>query len=183
MATGPRTPPAGSPRHPPPPPAGVERPDGPASFAGGRSAAIAADLQRARDTCLAYAPRDRADCLRDYLGWAARRIPQYGAYSGVRQALLDASLRIDAIVEANADPATPARRFRVKARGFTSVSSSPIRRVRAARLARVNRETSAVIDELATSLLRSADTGALKRADLDRVAQAVDSTKVLLRSS
>ena len=61
-------------------------------------------------------------------------------------------------------------------------TTRPITPVAPARVAAANAEATAVVDELATTLLRAGPTRTAQR-ELARVAQAVDSTKVLLRSS
>ena len=143
---------------------------------------IAVLLSRGTSACGGYDEVWRIDCLSVELERVAARLPKTRAYDNARAEVTAAAARLHAIAMANADPARPAVRREATVQGTKVRTTRPITPVAPARVAAANAEATAVVDELATTLLRSASTPTAQR-ELARVAQAVDSTKVLLRSS
>ena len=151
-------------------------------FDGNLGADIEMLLSRGTDACGGYDETWRIDCLSVELERVAARLPKTRAYDNARAEVTAAAARLHAIAMANADPARPAVRREATVQGTKVRTTRPITPVAPARVAAANAEATAVVDELATTLLRSASTPTAQR-ELARVAQAVDSTKVLLRSS
>ena len=143
---------------------------------------IAILLSLGTDACGDYDEVWRIDCLSMELERVAARLPKAAAYDSARAEVTAAAARLHAIAMANADPARPAVRREATVKGTKVRTTRPITPVAPARVAAANAQAAAVVDELATTLLRSAPTPTAQR-ELARVAQAVDSTKVLLRSS
>ena len=98
-----------------------------------------------------------------------RRRPDYRAAS---KELRAAEKALDGLVRANLDRAAPTVR----------VGGKKIRAVKAAIAPQVNAGARKIITESATRLLRSAQNSAKAKTHLTRIAQAVDSTKKILRS-
>jgi len=144
---------------------------------------IVTALNLGGEACSRYNALDRIDCLRDELARAARQLPRTGDYAEMRRALETASAKLDQIVLQNVDRTAPVTRYRAPTSQGDRTSTTPIRRIAPQNAARANRQAVAVMDELQTTLLRSASSAARKQVHFERAAQAVDSMKVLLRST
>ena len=143
---------------------------------------IAILLARGTSACGDYDETWRIDCLSVELERAAARLPRKAAYDDARAEIAAAAARLHAIAMANADPARPAIVREATVSGTKLRTTRAITPVAPARVAATNAQATAVLDELSTTLLRSAP-NRTAQVELARVAQAVDSTKVLLRSS
>lgn len=144
---------------------------------------IVATLTTGGEACGLYNSLDRIDCVRDELARAARELPRTGDYAEMRRALETASKNLDRIVMENVDRTAPVTRYRAPTSKGPRTSATPIRRIAPQNAERANRQAAAVMEELQTTLLRSASSSARKQVHFERAAQAVDSMKVLLRSS
>ena len=144
---------------------------------------IVATLTTGGEACGLYNSLDRIDCVRDELARAARDLPRTGDYAEMRRALETASSKLDQIVMQNVDRTAPVTRYRAPTSKGPRTSATPIRRIAPQNAERANRQAAAVMEELQTTLLRSASSSARKQVHFERAAQAVDSMKVLLRSS
>lgn len=124
-------------------------------------------------------PTLQVDCLSDRLENVAAEIPEDTDYDEVRSILAQTSADLGALARKNRDR----DRGRVTAsqpgRGEAG-ATRPLRPIAPASLAAVNAEAVAILDEATTQLLRSADTR--NRSQYARIAQALESNKVLLRS-
>ncbi|MDN5788025.1 hypothetical protein [Pseudorhodobacter sp.] len=148
-----------------------------------RTTRIVTLLDNMAKDCAAYAELDRIDCLRDKLQTALREIPSAGRYDDMRRAVQAAVLELDAVVRQNLDPSVAPVRRAVRTPNGLRANKTPIRRIAASRAARANAQASAVLDKLSTTLLRSSSDSATKRVHYERAAQAINSAKVLLRST
>ncbi len=149
----------------------------------GDIAAMAASLEAGVAACAAQSAAWRASCLGDELERMARRLPAGSSESAAREAILDAAARLRAIAAANADPGQPPVRRAVEIDGRRRVSTRPLIAVAPDRVAAAHAAAAAVLDELGTTLLRSPGNDPATRAEFARVAGAVASAKVLLRST
>lgn len=132
--------------------------------------------------CEQYEEIWRIDCLADGFQEIARSLPRTGEYELLNRKLTETAITLNAIARANADPTkAPERKAVATAEGPRS-TSRPIVAVAPSRLPAANAAAIAAVDDLSTVLLRSA-TGPVTQVTVARVAAAVDSTKVLLRSS
>ena len=131
--------------------------------------------------CGAYTDVWRVDCISNELERMANRLPNDRASREARAQILAAAEKLKALAEQNADPAQPAVQRSVEINGKKRTTTRPITAVAPSRVVATNLAADQVISELSTTLLRSASTA--NAAEFTRVAAAVDSTKVLLRST
>jgi hypothetical protein len=143
--------------------------------------AITRNIDSIRIECARIDPLYRIDCVRQGLNNVARRIPADGEYGPARSLILRASRTLGAIVDRNADnKAVPMQsqpgtnpRFRAKRR-YTAVKKG--------NLGAALRQANAVVEELATELLRASENSQKRQQHYQRIAAAVGSMKTLLRS-
>jgi hypothetical protein len=143
---------------------------------------ISADIDRIRLTCDRMNQNYRIHCLVLEMRQVADSIPATGEFAPVRAALLDASRGLQAITDTYEDTAAPRIRARVGGRP-AAPRTQPITAIRPETVARAAAEAEAVLDEAVTILLRSAENSARRQVAFQPIAQAIDSTKVLLRST
>jgi hypothetical protein len=143
---------------------------------------LVASLELTRNTCDLYNRTERVDCLREEYNRIVQRLPTGGDYGAMKTDLAIAVAELDAIVAANAAPTPPVRRT-VEVNGKRRSSARPIRAIAENRLDAANAAAAAVLDRLSTKLLRSASSAGAQAVHYQRAAQAIDSTKVLLRST
>jgi hypothetical protein len=127
-------------------------------------------LQGAERRCGLLPLEYRVDCLAQSFRLAANLTRERPEYAAVSIALHSASQDLSRLVSQNADPIAP----RVRTMGRT------YRAVRPETVATVVAQAEAIITETETKLLRS--TGSVGQAHYQRIAQAVGSTKRILRS-
>ncbi|MCG7624557.1 MULTISPECIES: hypothetical protein [unclassified Epibacterium] len=122
----------------------------------------------------------RVDCMAERLQAVSGEIPEGTDYDEVRSVLAEASAKLETLARDNRD----------RSKGRINVSSAkagggatarPLVAVDAAELAAVNQQAEAILDEARTVLLRSAGSRQ-RQSQYTRIAQALDSSKVLLRS-
>lgn len=111
----------------------------------------------------------RYDCYRQTYHLAANHLNGRPAYRDALTALVEVERSLDQIVRRNADPAAPPAR-----KNFQK-----FRPIKPAALPRAKAEFTKALDEAETALLRSPELGGIHFA---RIAEAVHSNKVLLRS-
>jgi hypothetical protein len=126
--------------------------------------------------------RYRIDCLRLYYGWVAASLPDSGDYAPIRQAMLDAEAKLDAIVTANLDEGAPAIRPREKHKPAAK-RVPPVRAVREDRARIAAAEAAKVIEETELIIIRSGGDPARLTPHYTAVAAAVEDNLVILRSA
>ncbi|WP_075288796.1 hypothetical protein [Pararhizobium arenae] len=140
---------------------------------------IVADIQAVKLECEHFEPKYRADCLKQGYDLIAERIPRNSEYEPMRRIITRAARDLGRIVARNADydavqrPSSGNRRFKSRRR-FTAVRTD--------RLQTVLKQAAAVVQEAETQLLRSSENSEKRALHFQRVATAIGSTKVLLRS-
>jgi hypothetical protein len=122
-------------------------------------------------------------CLANGYDLMAETLLPFGGYRDVRQVLRRTANQLRVIAEANVDPEAEPVVLRRREGGATAVGNAPIRAVRRDAVAATNRQAAAVLDEATTVLLRSAENSSRRQVSYQRIAQAIDSSKVLLRST
>lgn len=125
----------------------------------------------------------RVDCLRDGLNHIAQTLPVGGEYDAMRIEIAQTVARLETIVDTYADPAQPPVRRRAEVEGLRRAATGPIRPIAPANLPAANAAAIAAVEELSTTLLRSAATNASTAVHYERAAEAVTGTLILLRSS
>jgi hypothetical protein len=149
----------------------------------GNTDVVVTSIEKGISHCGQYTDVWRVDCLSDELERMARRMPRSGEYRQAKAEILAASAKLRALAEQNADPNQPPVRRAAEVNDVRRTTTRPITAVAPSRVVATNLAADAVISELSTTLLRSAGNSASTNRELTRVAQAVDSTKVLLRSA
>ncbi|MEW9615250.1 hypothetical protein AB3G45_15610 [Shinella sp. S4-D37] len=142
--------------------------------------AIIANLAAARSECGSYDRVYRIDCLRQRMLDIARRIPQGPAYAQARQIVGRAASRLGTIQSANADTRVKKQRSRRNARLREAKVYTAIKQEK---LNQAMQQASRVIEEATTQLLRAGENSEKRSAHYQKIAAAVGSTKVLLRSA
>ena len=131
-------------------------------------------LRQTKAECARQPEEYRVDCLRyglwDIHSWVTQQKKYRGSLPPVVNELRDLQRDLNKIVLANADPAAP--RIPVRRKQLQAVKKASLPAVNAAARAR--------IAEAETRLLRSS--GAGTRAQVTKIAQALGSTKKILRS-
>ncbi len=118
------------------------------------------------------------DCLAERLQHVSDEIPGGTDYDEVRAVIADTATQLGTLARQNRD--RDRRRVTAGRPGSTEQTSRPLRPVSAESLASVNAQAINILEEAKTKLLRSADSK--NRSQYTRIAQALDSNKVLLRS-
>ncbi|WP_158091052.1 hypothetical protein [Marivita geojedonensis] len=114
----------------------------------------------------------------------ANDIRSSGGDEEVQKALLDAARKLDALVAGNLDTEKPAVRAHLTSpSGQRLRSTPPLRPVRPNTVENVKQQAANVLEEVETVLLRSASDDSSRALSYQRIAAAVGSHKVLLRSS
>jgi hypothetical protein len=140
-------------------------------------------LEGANKTCdsrvdLVY----RIDCLRIYYLRVADRLPDSGDYLPVKQAMLDAAAKLDAIVVQYQDDMAPSIRPR---EGHKPLAKRlpPVRPVKEAFAETAAAEAARVVEETELIIIRSGGDPARRTQHYTDVAAAVEENLVILRSA
>jgi hypothetical protein len=141
--------------------------------------AVVRALSEASDRCSAAPLAYRADCLAGELAAVASRLPNTGDYAEARRAITDAAREIGGLTRRNRDRGRPALALRPQP---GAPESRPFSAVRADAVDEVNRAAISILEEAQTTLLRSAANSEARRVHYQRIAGALESGKVLLRS-
>ena len=137
-----------------------------------RTAAITLKISATIDECRLIPEEYRADCLAQNLREASKIVKNNG-YRKLNAEISSAAQQISSIVAQNIDTSAP--KLRLGKKTYRAVKKSA--------LSAVNKKAAAVVAETSTVLLRSTGSSALKKVHFTRIAKAVNSTKVLLRSA
>jgi len=123
----------------------------------------------------------RVDCLSERLQVVSDGIPEGTDYDEVRQVLEAASAEMALLARDNRDPDLP--RAPASRQGDSSERSTrPLSPVASGAQAEVGERAIAILEQAQTQLLRSAEGSNGRSLQYAQIAQAIDSTKVLLRS-
>jgi len=141
------------------------------AFADGTTNEIVRRLRQAESECGQVPAEYRADCLQQGYRSAAGPASGKADYSTAQTELNSVSRSIGGLVSQNAD--TAAQPLRKGGKTYRAVKKNAV--------ATVNSRAAAIITEAETKLLRSASSG-LRKTHYTRIAQAVGSTKKILRS-
>jgi len=144
-----------------------------------RTAKIVGIINDGMDLC-EHLPWDyRLDCLYHVIDRAAKATPAGVDYEPVRKALEKAAKRLDRVRRKYTNSKADEKTFRAA----DGTRTPPLQPVRPESRAAIIRETDAILEETQTVLLRSAGDDPEELEQFTRVVQAVDSTKLLLRSA
>ncbi len=126
-------------------------------------------LEKGLKQCQALESVYRYDCYRQNYNTAARELDGKPAYAPAQKALRDVEGTLQRVLAANADPT--AQQVRRRGKTFSAITADATPAAKAA--------FRDALDQAATQLLRSPDTGGDHFA---RIAGVLDSNKVFLRS-
>jgi len=143
---------------------------------------IVNQLAAARDFCDSFRFEYQIDCLAERLKKVARSMPSDGDYADARRVLTRAATKLARLARANQSPDLP--------RGVAStggdkpiVTQRKLTPVRSETLDATRKAALAIITEAETTLLRSSENSTRRMVHYQRIAEALGSNKVLLRSA
>src|SRR6056297_272033 len=142
---------------------------------------IVTRLNQIQRICEFMGDEYRIACFATTYRQLANDIPANGDYADSRDVLLDTARRLDNLARSNLDRSKPALRARTDTPSG-QVQTPPMRAVQAQSVPELNRQASAIVEEAETVLLRSASSDAARSIHYQRIAAAVGSNKVYLRS-
>lgn len=134
--------------------------------------AIIRQLQRGAGECSRLEATYRIDCLQQVYSQAAGATNNRPDYAGANSALRGLSRKLSGIVRQNQDK--QADKAKIRGKTYRAVARQALREA--------NRQANQAIEEAATKLLRSAGNSQKRKVHYTRIADAVNSTKKLLRS-
>jgi hypothetical protein len=165
---------------PPAPPPGT--PGGPPETIEEITDSIVASLEQASAFCGRLSENAYVvDCLAERLEQVAAAMPDSGEFAEARATIQATAAKLNRLARANRDFDLPRGRPRVGGEGPPTTSRA-LTPVDAASLARVNAEAVLILGEAQTLLLRSAESSQGRQIQYQRIAEALGSNKVLLRS-
>lgn len=161
----------------------VSRTGPPVAASTARTTLIVQGLDDSNDICAFMSEEYRIGCFAATYRDLAEDIPANGDYAEAREVLLDTARKLDNLVRDNLDRQKPPLQARIRSGDGRSEPTSPMRAVQADRAPQLNQQASNIVAEAETVLLRSASSDATRAIHFQRIAAAVGSNKVLLRSS
>lgn len=124
------------------------------------------------------------DCLSERLHDVSRRMEKNAGYEDVRAVLYNTSRRLERLARANKSRTLETTRFRTREPdGRVTGTQRRLVPVADDKLDDVMARAVTVIEEAETQLLRSSESSAERAAQFQRIAAAIGSNKVLLRST
>lgn len=142
---------------------------------------IAATLSRSNTVCSQLPDQYQVDCLSVYYRKALAETPRGREFAEVRTVLRDTANKLDKLARVNRDTTQPRLKVR-PATGQDTIKTGPITAVKPEAVESTRATALAIIEEAETLLLRSAETRAEGQNEFAQIAEAIGSTKVLLRS-
>lgn len=142
--------------------------------------AVVVQINQATEACAAVGIIYRTDCIAKELEAVVEKMPSRGGYAPARKALAEASDRLSRLSRQNRDDSQP--RLRVTVTADSETRRRPVAAVKPEAAEQTNTRALAILDETTTVLLRSAEGSSDVAVHYQRIAQALNSTKVLLRS-
>lgn len=149
------------------------------------TAAITQRLNNVERICETMGDEYKIACFAVTYRDLARAIKQSKGDPEIGRTLSEAADKLDALVRRNLDNQKPALRAHLDSpTGSRLITTPPMRAVKQARAAEIQRQAANILEEAETVLLRSATSvGPTRSLSFQRVAAAIGSNKVLLRSS
>lgn len=141
---------------------------------------VVSRLTFAIQACQALTVAYRTDCLAKELEALVDSLPAAGDYAEARDALSKASQELGALSRQNRDTSQP--RLKVTVMADPQTSRRPVAAIQPDTIEQTNAKALAVLEDTTTVLLRSAEGNSGVAIHYQRIAQALDSTKLLLRS-
>ncbi|MEL6523785.1 MAG: hypothetical protein AAFQ66_22605 [Pseudomonadota bacterium] len=140
-------------------------------------------IEDASDRCDRVINIYQIDCVRSEYSRISKLLPSSGAYSDVQEAMADAARDLERLVRATRDRDQRRARVRLPARPTDPRNrNARLRPTSPQMLGRAQAQAAAIIDEARTQLIRAAANSDKRKTHFQKVAQAMNSSKVLLRS-
>ncbi|WP_019296674.1 MULTISPECIES: hypothetical protein [unclassified Leisingera] len=155
-------------------------PVGPASVTNSVTTAVVAQISTASAACEAVGTAYRTDCLAKELKALVKNLPAQGEYAAAREALVTASDELAKLSRQNRDYRQP--RLQITVPSDSETKRRPVAAVKQESVAETNAKALAILEDTTTVLLRSAEGNSDVALHYQRIAQALNSSKVLLRS-
>lgn len=145
------------------------------------TAVVVSGLAAARKFCGALDEAYRVDCLAERFSVLSQSIPKDSDYDEVQRVLQMASNQMASLARNNRSRELP--RGRATRPGSTETTTRPLTPVSQATSARVNQQARAILAQTETLLLRSGAGSKSKTLQYAKIANAIGSNKVLLRTA
>lgn len=145
------------------------------------TAVVVSGLAAAKKFCGALDEAYRVDCLAERFGELSKGIPKNSDYEEVQRVLKSASDQMANLARNNRSQALP--RGKATRPGSTETTTRPLTPTSRATASQVNRQAQAILSSTETLLLRSAAGSKSKTLQYAKIAKAVGSNKVLLRTA
>lgn len=153
---------------------------GSASVSDSVTSSIVSQISISSAACQAVGTAYRTDCLAKELQALVKKLPVRGEYAAAREALAKASADLASLSRQNRDNSQP--RLQITVQSDSETVRRPVAAVKPEIAAATNAKALAILDETTTVLLRSAEGSSDVAIHYQRIAQALNSSKVLLRS-
>lgn len=148
-----------------------------------QTAAFVAQIQQIGDICEASPEEYQIGCYAAMYRELAAEIPANGEYDEVKEILEDTARDLTALTRANRDKTKPRVRVSATKSSGQTVTTPPITPVKPETIVPLRQAAVNVLEEAETKLLRSASSDAKRAIHYQKIAAAVGSNKVLLRSA
>lgn len=145
--------------------------------------AFVAQIQQIGEICEATPVEYQIGCFAAMYRELAADIPANGDYAEVKEILEDAARDLTALTRANRDKAKPKVRVSATKSGGQTVTTPPITPVKPETIVPLRQAAANILEEAETKLLRAASSDAKRAIHYQKIAAAVGSNKVLLRSA
>ena len=142
---------------------------------------IVTQLSETSVICQALPATYRIDCLAKQLEDLSDRLPDTGDYGEAKATLEQAADDLAALSRSNRDPSQPRLKVTVPSQDV-STTTRPLAAITPTSLPSANAQAIEILESATTVLLRSPDTQSERAVSYQRIATALDSQKVLLRS-
>lgn len=146
---------------------------------------IVQQIDESLEFCFSAPKLYAIDCISVQFESIAETLPERGDYAEARAVLETAARDLRRVVRQSASETLPRVRLarETETGGTERLTARPLRAVEETAAVTAEARAAEIIEEAATLLLRSSAEDPARAAHYTRIAQAVDSSKVLLRSS
>ena len=147
------------------------------------TAAVVKEINSGTQFCRKLVQKEYViDCLSERLENAAKALPSVGDYAQAKAAIEEAARKLHDLARKNAPKVSPPVRMQVKG-SKPVITSRRLIAVKISALERANQQAIVIVQEAETILLRATENSDRRKVHYERIATAIGSNKVLLRSS
>ncbi len=145
------------------------------------TAVVVSGLAAAKQFCRALDEAYRIDCLAERFDVLSQGIPKDSDYAEVQRVLKTASNQMASLARSNRSQALP--RGKATRPGSTETTTRPLTPTSRTSAVQVNKQARAILAQTETLLLRSGAGSKSKSLQYAKIARAIGSNKVLLRTA